>query len=90
MFDFLSDLLSGMICVNTGALNTKKIDNNIEHLKQQEWFKDIYEDEKYHRLFVTNRQIRAYLQSRTRIKKIIRSEVARRKLLLLIDKQIKS
>ena len=48
MFDFLSDLLSGMVGVSTGALDTKKIDNNIELLKQQEWFKEIYKDEKYH------------------------------------------
>ena len=90
MFGFLSDFLFGMIGVSTGALNTKKIDSNIELLKQQEWFKKVYTDEKYHRLFITNRQIRAYLQSRTRIKKILQSEKAQRKLMLLVDKQIES
>lgn len=71
-------------------MDTKKIDKNIELLKQQGWFKKIYDDEKYHRLFITNRHVRAYLQSSTRIKKIMRSEEAQRKLLLLLDKQLKS
>mgnify|MGYP001071505366 CR=1 FL=1 len=57
MFGFLSDFLFGLVGVSTGALNTKKIDSNIELLKQQEWFKKIYTDEKYHRLFITNRGI---------------------------------
>ncbi|SMQ80863.1 hypothetical protein SAMN05444673_4011 [Bacillus sp. OV166] len=90
MFDFLSDFLSSMIGVSTGNLDTKKIDNNIELLKQQGWFKKIYDDEKYHRLFITNRHVRAYLQNTTRVKKFIRSEEAQRKLLLLLDKQLKS
>ena len=89
MFDFLSDCLSSLVGVSV-SLDTKKIDKNIELLKQQGWFKRIYEDEKYHRLFITNRKVRAYLQSRTRIKKIIRSKEAQRKLLLLIDQQLKS
>ena len=79
MFDFLPNLLSSMLGVSTGSLDTKKIDNNIELLKQQGWFKKIYDDEKYHRLFITNRHVRAYLQSTTRVKKIIRSEDAQKK-----------
>lgn len=90
MFDFLSDLLSSMIGVSTGSLDTKKIDNNIKLLNQQSWFKKIYDDEKYHKLFITNRHVRAYLQSTTRIKKIIRSENAQRKLLLVLNTQLKS
>ena len=89
MLDFLFDFLSGMVGVSTGALNTRKIDKNIEQLKQQEWFKKIYEDEKYHRLFFTNRHVRAYLQSSTRVKKIIRSNEAQRKLMSILDKQLK-
>jgi hypothetical protein len=59
IFDFLSDFFSGLVDVSTGNLDTKKIDNNIELLKQQGRFKKIYEDEKYHRLFITNRHGRA-------------------------------
>jgi hypothetical protein len=90
MFDLLSDLLSSMLGVSTGALDTRKIDKNIEMLKQEVWFKKIYEDEKYHRLFMTNRNVRAFLQSNIRVKKIIRSEKAQTKLLSLLDKQLKS
>jgi len=38
MIDLLSDLLSSMLGVSTGALDTRKIDKNIELLKQQVWF----------------------------------------------------
>lgn len=53
MFDFLSDFLSSMLGVSTGALDTRKIDKNIELLKQQSWFKRIYEDEKYRTLYIS-------------------------------------
>ena len=79
-----------MLGVSTGALDTRKIDKNIELLKQQSWFKRIYEVEKYRRLFITNRRVRAYVQSTYRVKKIICSKEAQRKLLILIDKQLKS
>lgn len=79
MFDFLSDFLSSMLGVSIGTLDTRKIDKNIELLKQQSWFKRIYEDEKYRRLFITNRRVRSYFQSTYRVKKIIRSEEAQRK-----------
>ncbi|WP_342603847.1 hypothetical protein [Peribacillus sp. FSL E2-0159] len=49
MKDFLLGILSAGFGDN--SLDTRKIDRNIEMLKNHTWFKDIYEDEKYHRLF---------------------------------------
>ncbi|TQR07824.1 hypothetical protein FG382_22080 [Psychrobacillus lasiicapitis] len=71
-------------------MNTKKIDQNIERLNQYEWFKKIYADEKYRRLFFVNKRVRVYLQSTIRIRKIIRSKEAQKKLLYLLEKEIKS
>ena len=90
MIDLLSDLLSSMLGVSTGALDTRKIDKNIELLKQQVWFKKIYDDEKYHRLFMANRNVRDYLQSKNRLKKLFVVRKAQTKLLTLLDKQLKS
>ncbi|MGG3466853.1 hypothetical protein ABES02_04845 [Neobacillus pocheonensis] len=88
MLYFLLDLLGALLDGSSTGLNTRKIDNNIELLKQEGWFKKIYEDEKYHRLFFTNRHIRAYLQSTFRVKKIIRNNSSQKKLLRLLDKQL--
>ena len=92
MFSFIFELIAGLFgsIGYSDALNTKKIDQNIERLNQYDWFKKIYEDEKYHRLFFVNKHVRRFLQSTIRVRKIIRSKEAQRKLLFLLDKQIKS
>ena len=88
MLSFLIELIAGLFGYSD-TLNTKKIDQNIEQLNQHDWFKNIYEDERYHRLFFVNKHVRRYLQSTIRVRKIIRSKEAQRKLLFLLDKQIK-
>ena len=92
MFSFLYELITGLLFWTdfNGTLNTRKIDQNIERLNQHDWFKKIYKDERYHRLFFVNKHIRRYLRSTIRVKKIIRSKEAQRKLLHFLDKQIKS
>ncbi|MDQ0859999.1 hypothetical protein [Bacillus sp. V2I10] len=92
MFSIIFELIAGLFgsIGYSDTLNTKKIDQNIERLNQHDWFNKIFEDEKYHRLFFVNKRIRRYLQSTIRVRKIIRSKEAQRKLLLLIEKQIKS
>jgi len=50
MLSFLIELIAGLFGYSD-TLNRKKIDQNIEQLNQHDWFKKIYEDEKYHRLF---------------------------------------
>ncbi len=89
MLSFLIELIAGLFGYSD-TLNTKKIDQNIEKLNQHDWFKNIYENERYHRLFFVNKHVRRYLQSTIRVRKIIRSKEAQRKLLFLLDKQIKS
>lgn len=84
--EIIAGLLGGTIGNN--SLNTRKIDQNIERLKELEWFKTIYGEEKYHRLFFINRHVRKYLQSTLRVKKIIRSQRAQMKFMRLLDRQI--
>ena len=92
MLSLLFELIAGLFgsVGYSDALNTKKIDQNIERLNQCNWFKKIYEDVRYHRLFFVNKHVRRYLHSTIRVRKIIRSKEAQRKLLFLLDKQIKS
>ena len=92
MLSLLFELIAGLFgsVGYSDALNTKKIDQNIERLNQYDWFKKIYEDVRYHRLFFVNKHVRRYLHSTIRVRKIIRSIEAQRKLLFLLDKQIKS
>jgi hypothetical protein len=55
MFDFLLGLLA--VANGDQSLDTKKIDRNIETLKKHRWFKELFDDERYHRLFFVNRLI---------------------------------
>lgn len=90
MLHFLLHLLEGLF-VSPGwdtSLNTRKIDQNIDLLKGHGWFKQLYEDERYHRLFFVNRHVRRYLQSTLRVKRIINHPKAQQKFLLFLDKQI--
>lgn len=89
MMDFISDLLSGRLGFSTDVLDTRKIDSNITLLRQQEWFKKIYENNQYYLLLIGNGEVRAYLQSNFRVKRIIRNEKAQAKFLLLLNKKLK-
>ncbi|WP_158268311.1 hypothetical protein [Paenisporosarcina sp. OV554] len=86
--DIIAGVLGGTSIDN--SLDTRKIDRNIVRLKELDWFKTIYDEERYHRLFFINRNIRGYLQSRSRVNKIIRSEQAQIKFMRFLDKQIQS
>ena len=84
--EIIAGLLGGTF--GDSSLNTRKIDRNIERLLELEWFKTIYGEEKYHRLFFVNRHVRGYLQSTLRVNKIIRSQKAQIKFMRLLDKQL--
>ena len=62
MLSLLFELIAGLFgsVGYSDALNTKKIDQNIERLNQYDWFKQIYEDERYHRLFFVNKHVRRF------------------------------
>jgi len=87
---FLYEILSGLLnsIAQDESLNTKKIDRNIKKLTNYDWFKDLYDDENYHRLFLVNRRIRGYLQSTYRVKRMIKYEKSRNKLKKLLAKEI--
>ena len=70
----LEDFLAALVPNGSNSLNTRKIDGNIEMLKQYSWFKNIYDNERYHRLFFGNRKVRKYLQNTYRVKRIIEKE----------------
>ncbi|MFF3102279.1 hypothetical protein [Viridibacillus arvi] len=74
LLEFIAGLFGSIGYSET--LNTKKIDQNIDQLKQYDWFKNIYEDERYHRLFFVSKKVRRYLESTIRVRKIIRSKEA--------------
>ncbi|MEH7417249.1 hypothetical protein V7266_18355 [Neobacillus drentensis] len=89
MLNILFGLIEVLFGGSSTGLDTKKIDNNIELLKKQGWFKQIYEDEKYHKLFFTNKHVRGYLQSTLRVKKMIQNNKSQKKLLSLLESQLK-
>lgn len=89
MLHFLLELLDGLL-ISPGwntTLDTRKIDQNIILLKGEGWFNQIYENERYHRLFFINRQVRRYLQSTIRVKRIIRNPKAQQKFMVFLDLQ---
>ncbi|MGG0738177.1 hypothetical protein [Niallia taxi] len=69
------------------TLNTKKIDRNIGKLTQFSWFKNLYEDEEYRRLFFVNRKVRNYLQNPIRVHALIKGKQAQKRFHALLDKQ---
>lgn len=91
MTDFLSDVLSSLVPIidTPKSLNTKKINKHIALLKQQHWFRNIYEDDKYYALLFGNRRVRFYLQSSLRVKRMIYKEKVQEKFLALLNKELK-
>lgn len=81
--------LSSSVSPFTGStsLNTKKIDSNIEKLKQFSWFKNLHEDERYRRSFFANKTVRNYLQSTFKVNHLIKSEKAQKSFASLLEKQ---
>lgn len=84
----LEDFLAGLIPNGSIALDTRKIDRNIELLKKDAWFRDIYVEEKYRKLFFVNRNVRAYLQNTYRVKKIIEKEKNKNKFIIFLNEQL--
>ena len=70
MISVLIEALIGSISLSTGL--HEKIDANILYLQQYEWFRIIYEDEKYRKLFITNYKVRSYLKSKLRVRLLVK------------------
>ncbi|WP_238941981.1 hypothetical protein [Bacillus sp. REN10] len=88
ILELIGSFLFAGIYVSSDVLDTKKIDHNIERLRQYDWFENIYNDERYHRLFFVNRKVRHYLQSSIRVKRMMKNERAQKKLIVLLNKQL--
>ncbi|MFJ8265384.1 hypothetical protein [Peribacillus asahii] len=84
----LEEFLASLIPNGSNSLDTRKIDRNIEMLKKYSWFKDIYDDERYHRLFFVNRKVRKYLQNTYRVKRIIKKEDFQIKFIKFLNEQL--
>ncbi|MFJ8248143.1 hypothetical protein [Peribacillus asahii] len=84
----LEEFLASLIPNGSNSLDTRKIDRNIEMLKKYSWFKDIYDDERYHRLFFVNRKVRKYLQNTYRVKRIIKKEDFQMKFIKFLNEQL--
>jgi hypothetical protein len=84
----IDDLLAAFIPNGSIALDTRKIDSNIELLKNEFWFKDIYNEEKYRKLFFVNRKVRGYLQNTHRVKRLIKKEKIQNAFIAFLNKQL--
>ncbi|AEN90424.1 hypothetical protein BMWSH_3542 [Priestia megaterium WSH-002] len=91
MTDFLSDFLSslGPIVDTPRPLNTRKINKHILLLKQQHWFKNVYDNKEYYALLFGNRRVRSYLHSSFRVFRMIRNEKVQKKFIMLLNKELK-
>ncbi|MGE7624863.1 hypothetical protein ACQKMD_17985 [Viridibacillus sp. NPDC096237] len=90
MLEFILGFFSAGIYGDSNSLDTQKIDRNIEMLKNYTWFKNIYDDEKYYRVFFVNRKVRRYLQSSIRVKRIVKKEKAQKRLINFLNKQLQN
>ncbi|MEK5331923.1 hypothetical protein [Lysinibacillus sp. FSL W8-0992] len=84
----IEDLLAAFIPNVSIALDTRKIDRNIELLKNEFWFEDIYNEEKYRKLFFVNREVRRYLQNTRRVKRMIKKEKIQNAFITFLNKQL--
>ena len=78
-------LLSSVNLSGSSELNTQKIDKNIEKLKDYSWFNELYENEEHHRSFFVSLKIRKYLEGSWRVSRLIRSEKAQVKFIVMLE-----
>lgn len=86
IFEIIAGLLGNI--GQDDSLDTKKIDKHIEELRNYKWFNELYNDEKYHRLFFVNRKVREFLQSRILMRRLINNSNTQKTFQSLLDKQL--
>ena len=86
MISAVIEALIGSISLSTG-LHTKRLMLTYFTCKEYEWFRIIYEDEKYRKLFITNYKVRSYLQSKLRVRLLVKIKCTT-KILKLVEEQI--
>ncbi|WP_205288921.1 hypothetical protein [Lysinibacillus fusiformis] len=85
MLAFLADALNG-----STTLHTRKIDRNMERLRQYDWFEEIDHDDRYRRLFFANRHVRKYLQHNRRVNQMMKKKRAQAKFIDFLHKPLKN
>ncbi|WP_155590943.1 hypothetical protein [Lysinibacillus cavernae] len=90
MLYFIFEILTDAFSVSTTTLHTRKIDRNIERLQQYDWFKDIYHDDQYRRLFFANRHVRKFLESNVRVNRMIKKKQVQERFIYFLSKQLKN
>lgn len=67
------------------SLNTRKIDKNIDELRELEWFNALYESERHRKSFSINYKVRKYLQSTILVTRLKTSEREQQKFIRLLE-----
>lgn len=73
MLEFMLAILANALNGST-TLHSTKIDRNTERLRQYDWFEEIYQDDRYRRLFFANRHVRKYLQHNRRVNQMMKKK----------------
>ncbi|MGD2196927.1 hypothetical protein [Lysinibacillus fusiformis] len=89
MLEFMLAILANALNGST-TLHTTKIDGNMERLRQYDWFEEIYQDDRYRRLFFANRHVRKYLQHNRRVNQMMKKKRAQAKFIDFLHKQLKN
>ena len=75
-----TDLIS-----STNNLDTRKIDKNIENLRDLEWFNDLYVSERHYKSFFINLKVRRYLQSNLLVFRLKNNQKEQKKFIQLLE-----
>ncbi|MEH7085367.1 hypothetical protein V7139_21865 [Neobacillus drentensis] len=70
------------------SIDTRRIDFHIHQLNKLPWFQELYQEEKYRKLFVMNYKTRRYLDSPFRVKRLMNSPKAHLHFLKMLNKQL--
>lgn len=86
IFKFLAMLFSPG---NTMPLDTERIDKHISELRKLQWFEELYQRPEFHRLFFVRKNLRLYLESSWRTRRLKSSKRAQEKFIELLHKELK-
>ena len=74
-----------LISSSSRSLNTRKIDKNIEKLRELEWFNELYEIERHRKSFFINVKVRKYLQSNILVARLKNNKNEQKKFIKLLE-----
>lgn len=85
-FKFIAMLLSPG---NSVPLDTVRIDKHISELRELEWFEELYQRPGFHRLFFVRKNLRLYLESPWRTRRLKSSKRAQEKFIDFLHNELK-